>query len=112
MGRTTPSVSAGAVYDPTPPATAIPLDTPAWFAWLDRPTTARFAYPLYDPAHGYIVGVMTVRKERRQRGGWYWTAYRRAGTRLRKAYLGRSALVTQARLEEVAAHLRATRAPD
>lgn len=74
------------------------LDTPAWFAWLDTGTTARLAYPLFDPAKGYIVGMMTVRKERRGRGGVYWTAYRRAGVQVRKVYLGRTPAVTQGRL--------------
>ena len=50
---------------------------------------------------------MTVRKERRQRGGAYWSAYRRQGRRLRKIYLGPSASVTEARLREVAARLYA-----
>ena len=54
---------------------------------------------------------MTVRKERRQRGGAYWTAYRRQGRRLRKIYLGPSASVTKARLREVAARLYAGEGP-
>lgn len=72
----------------------------------DLETTRRFAYPLYDPAVGYVVGFMTVRKERRQRGGAYWTAYRRRGARLRKVYLGRSGTLTQARLQAIADALR------
>ena len=80
------------------------LDTPAWFAWLDAAT--RFAYPLFDPAKGYIVAAITVRKEARARGGTYWTAYRRADGHLRKVYLGRAAAVTQARLAAVAEDLR------
>lgn len=48
---------------------------------------------------------MTVRKERRQRGGVYWTAYRRQGRRLCKIYLGPSLSVTKARLREVADRL-------
>ncbi len=80
------------------------LDTPAWFAWLDGAT--RFAYPLFDPEKGYMVGVMTARKERRARGGLYWTAYRRADGHLRKVYLGRAQAVTQARLAAVAEDLR------
>lgn len=102
MSRRTPTISTDALYDPAAPDTRIPLDTPAWFAWLEAPTTSRFAYPLVDPALGYIVGVMTVRKERRQRGGAYWTAYRRAGRRLRKVYLGRASAVTRTRLEAIA----------
>lgn len=78
------------------------LDTPAWFAWLEAATTTRFAYPLVDASKGYSIGVLTVRKERRTRGGAYWTAYRRAGTRVRKVYLGRTGTVTQARLNALA----------
>ena len=69
---------------------------------VSEPTTTRFAYPLFDPAEGYIVGRMTVRKERRERGGVYWTAYRRTCGRLRKVYLGRSETLTHARLEAIA----------
>ena len=83
-----------------------PLDSPAWFAWLDVPTTIRFSYALHNRAKGYIDGFMTVRKEQRQRRGAYWRAYRRQGQRLTKLYLGRSATLTQARLEEVAHQLR------
>lgn len=79
------------------------LDTPAWVAWLDDPATTSFSYPVYNPARGYIEGVMTVRKERRERGGRYWTAYWRVDGRLRKTYLGRSPAVTASRLRAVAA---------
>ena len=78
------------------------LDRPAWFAWLEAPSTTSFSYPLFDRRCGYIIGFMTVRKERRQRGGAYWTVYRRQGRRLRKFYLGASQRLTQARLEAVA----------
>jgi hypothetical protein len=81
------------------------LDTPAWFAWLDASTTRSFAYPLYDAAQGYIVAFMTVRKEQRQRGGAYWTAYSHVGRRLRKIYVGRSPALTQERLRAIAATL-------
>lgn len=84
-------------------AERIRLDTPAWFAWLAAPTTASFAYPVDNPAHGYIAGFMTVRKERRARGGSYWTAYWRVAGRLRKVYLGRTNALTDARLQAVAA---------
>ena len=45
---------------------------------------------------------MTVRKERRQRGGTYWTVYRRVGGQVRKIYLGPAEAVTAARLEGLA----------
>ena len=107
MAQNTPWVYAHWLPDPTGGASEIRLDSPEWFAWLDAPTTTRFAYPIYDRRCGYIVGVMTVRKESRQRGGWYWTAYRRVGAKLHKHYLGRSATVTQVRLTMIAAQVLA-----
>jgi hypothetical protein len=106
MGGHIPVVSAQWVRDPSQSGSEIRLDTPAWFAWLEAPTTARFSYPIFDAHLGYIVGFMTVRKEQRQRGSQYWAVYRRQGTRVRKIYVGRSASVTQTRLETIAAQLR------
>lgn len=93
---------------PQPGDARVWLDTPPWFAWLDAATTTRFAYPLFDPAVGYIVAMMTVRKERRARGGAYWTAYRRASGCLRKVYVGGTPAVTQARLGALARALLQT----
>src|SRR5437867_13005009 len=112
MGAKTPTVSEGSVYDARQAGSAIRLDTPAWFAWLAAPRTTCFSYPLYDPGRGYIVGVMTVRKERRQRGGKYWSVFRRAAGQVRKIYLGRSTRVTQARLHAIAESLRGRLAED
>jgi hypothetical protein len=90
-------------------ASAIRLDSPAWAQWLEMETTRSFAYPLFDRAAGWIAGFMTVRKERRLRGGSYWVAYRRSGGQLCKIYLGRSPQVTGLRLATVAAQfLQAT----
>jgi len=108
MSATTPRVWVLAWEDrayidgPQPGNARVWLDTPAWAAWLDAATTTRFAYPIVDPARGYIVALMTVRKERRVRGGAYWTAYRRAGGHLRKVYVGGAAAVTHARLRALA----------
>jgi hypothetical protein len=99
MSATLPIVSAHWLYDPGQPQMPIRLDTPAWVAWLEAPTTTRFAYPVFDPTCGYIVGRLTVRKEQAQRGRPYWVAYRRCGGRLHKLYLGGAAAVTHARLE-------------
>lgn len=84
---------------------SIPLDSPQWFAWLEIPTHVSFSYALFNHDQGYIDGFLTIRKERRQRGGDYWTAYRRHGRRLHKHYVGRSHSLTQARLAEVACRL-------
>lgn len=102
MSAKTPTVSAAFVYAPDLPHGSIRLDTAAWFTGLERATTTSFSYPLFDPTCGYIQGFMTVRKEPRQRGSSYWTVYRRSGGRLRKSYLGKSAVVTSARLEAIA----------
>lgn len=109
MSAKTPTVSVTGqggpgtrlLYDPERSG-SISVDTPAWWEWLEAPSTRRFAYPVYDPRVGYIEGFMTVRKEQRQRGGWYWSVYRRSAGRLVRVYLGRSANLTQVRLEEIA----------
>jgi hypothetical protein len=83
--------------------TGLRLDTPAWSVWLNDPATTSFSYPVYNPAHGYVEGYMTVRKERRPRGRVYWTAYWRVGGRLCKVYLAPATTVTSARLRAVGA---------
>ncbi len=105
MSKKPPRVAGQWLYDVDD--TGIRLDTAAWFAWLDSPTAQSFAYPVFAPELGYIVGYLTVRKERRQRGGGYWVVYRRAGSRLQKVYLGRPQAVTQQRLQEIADHWQA-----
>ena len=106
MGAKIPRVSEGSVYDPSQVGSTIRLDSAAWVDWLEAPTTTSFSYPLYDPACGYIVGFMTVRKEGRRRGRMYWWVFRRRGRQVRKIYLGASTAVTQARLEAIAEALR------
>src|SRR5437763_9764178 len=71
-------------------------DSPAWFAWLDQiPCFAFFGK----------TGHCTTRKEAKQRGDRYWYAYLAAGKQLTKKYLGKSADLTTARLEQVAGML-------
>ena len=110
-GRT--PASEGLLEDPAHPDHAIVVDSPAWFAWLQAASTQRFSYPVYDHAHGYIDGFMTVRKERRQRGGSYWVAYRRCQGQVRKVYLGATTRLTQALLDTLAqTFLAAGQAPE
>jgi hypothetical protein len=99
--------------DPGEPGADIVVDSPAWFAWLEAATTTSFSYPLFDPAGGYIMGFMTVRKEQRKRGTSYWSVYRRCHGRVQRVYLGRSSTITDARLNAIATTLRLTaeRAP-
>jgi hypothetical protein len=101
------TVSSGYLYGAQTHWQSIRLDSPQWFAWLDAPGHDSLAYALVDPAKGYIAGWMTVRKERRPRGGAYWTAYRRRGHRVCKVYLGPTATLTEARLMAAAQRLQA-----
>jgi hypothetical protein len=84
------------------PEQVIDLESQAWWAWLELPSTHSFAYPIDDSQAGYIRGFMTVRKERRTRGSEYWVGYRRVDKQLRKIYLGRAAELTQQKLAATA----------
>jgi LuxR family maltose regulon positive regulatory protein len=70
----------------------IAVETARWVAWLD--TAPSFAY------RG-VAGRFTARQEERS-GRRFWYAYRQQDGTLRKTYLGRSAELTIARLEEAA----------
>jgi LuxR family maltose regulon positive regulatory protein len=106
MATKPPRISEQWVYDGELAEGSVQLDTPAWFGWLAAEGTTRFSYPLFDAQVGYIVGFMTVRKEKRQRGGHYWVAYRRLGGQLRKVYIGSSGAVTAQRLQAIASRLQ------
>ena len=86
------------VQQPDQSEGSIRLESSAWWGWLELPSTRSFAYPIYDEQVGYIRGFLTVRKETRVRGGYYWVAYHRIGGRLRKLYLGRTSQLTHQRL--------------
>ena len=76
-------------------ATAIQLDTPAWFQWLQTATS--FSYPVGAPTFYRL----TVRKEQRRRD-WYWYAYLKDDSKLHNAYAGRTHTLSAARLDQVA----------
>ncbi len=101
MSHTTPRAGSGALHLPEEPG-SIALDSPAWFAWLadERHNSFHFTHPCGD---------FTARKERKQRGQWYWVAYRQVRGTLYKTYLGKSAALTDVRLC-AAAHTLAQRA--
>src|SRR5512135_3042885 len=86
------------------PGEPLPLasEGPAWFAWLDQ--VSSFAF------HGQS-GSFTARKETKQRGALYWYAYRKTQGKLVKKYLGKTASLSLARLEQVAGGLPAERTP-
>src|SRR4029453_6115308 len=79
-------------------AAGVVVGSPARFAWLAGDSARSFSFR--SPAGGY-----TARKERRQRGGSYWVAYRTVAGRQHKVYLGRGAELTPERLFEAAATL-------
>ena len=99
MAQRIPHVADGVLHVPeSPGGSEIAVGSPTWSAWLADPATRSFAF------RGSSV-TYTARKERRSRGGEYWTAYRRHSGRLRKAYLGKAEDLTLARLDEAAAAL-------
>ena len=79
-------------------AAGVSVGSPAWFAWLVEDAARSFSFR--SPAGAY-----TARKERRQRGGAYWVAYRTAAGRQHKVYLGKAEELTPERLAEAAAAL-------
>jgi LuxR family maltose regulon positive regulatory protein len=79
-------------------AAGLAVGSPAWFAWLAGDAARSFSFR--SPAGAY-----TARKERRQRGGAYWVAYRTAAGRQHKVYLGKAEELTAERLDEAAAAL-------
>ena len=79
-------------------AAGLAVGSPAWFAWLAGDDARSFSFRA--PA-----GTYTARKERRQRGGAYWVAYRTAAGRQHKVYLGKAEELTADRLAEAAAAL-------
>ena len=78
---------------PSEEVRSIAPDSPAWFTWLAK----RSSFVFLGQAGSY-----TARLETMQRGERYWYAYRRTGQKLRKKYLGKTADLTLARLEQVA----------
>lgn len=90
--KKTPVVISGYLYTDDPLTTGIVLDSPAWLAWLEAQATASFYYQ--GPGGG-----LTVRREVKQRGGWYWVAYRFSQGKLHKVYLGATRRVTRLALE-------------
>jgi len=94
-----PSVTDGLLQATTAGKEAgLAVGSPAWFAWLADDAARSFSFR--SPAGAY-----TARKERRQRGGAYWVAYRTAAGRQHKVYLGRAEDLTPDRLTGAATTL-------
>jgi hypothetical protein len=99
MARATPQVAGATLGDRAGTAQSIAVDTPAWYAWLERATTFAFVG---------VAGHFTARKERRGRAGGYWKAYRKRAGVVQSAYLGKSADLTLERLQVAAVTLAAS----
>jgi LuxR family maltose regulon positive regulatory protein len=74
----------------------IPVDSPAWYAWLVSVTS--FTFRSAD-------GRFTAHKEHRGPSQEYWKAYRRRAGHLHRVYLGKSHELTLGRLKAVASQL-------
>jgi LuxR family maltose regulon positive regulatory protein len=79
-----------------------PNDEELWLSWLADQTSFAF--------YGRF-GHLNVHKEVRKRGDRYWYAHHSAGRRNRKRYLGQTANLTLARLEQVAQELAHAQSP-
>jgi ATP/maltotriose-dependent transcriptional regulator MalT len=79
-------------------AAGLAVGSPAWFAWLADDAARSFSFR--SPAGAY-----TARRERRERGGAYWVAYRTSAGRRHKVYLGKAEDLTPERLDAAAAAL-------
>src|SRR6516165_9754780 len=73
-------------------------DSPEWFTWLEQVSSFAFVGKR---------GHYTARKETKQRGDRYWSAYLMVGDHLTKKYLGKSPDLDLARLEHTSVILRA-----
>ncbi|MDQ2713838.1 MAG: LuxR C-terminal-related transcriptional regulator, partial [Chloroflexota bacterium] len=98
MARATPRVRGDhLMYDTGTGEHTIRVESDEWWRWLAAQETTTFRF---EDAGGSF----TARRERKGTG-CYWYAYRKHDGKLRKAYLGRSLELKQARLDSVAALL-------
>jgi hypothetical protein len=72
-------------------------DSPDWFTWLAKLSSFHFTGKS---------GHFTARQETKQRGDAYWYAYRKAHGQRLKRYLGTTATLTLAKLEQTAEELQ------
>src|SRR6266566_1779016 len=86
------------------PDAAIPQPTsPEWLAWLS--SISSFAFVCRSGTH------YTARKEKLQRGGAYWYSYCSHLGKTIKRYIGKTTVLSIARLEEVAIHVASENLP-
>jgi len=88
----------GWVSEPEPGPYEIDLDSEAWFAWLRQEQSFRLTY---WPAVGEAIHV-TIRPEQR-RLRTYWQGWKTIQGQTQKRYIGPSARLSKAKLDEVGA---------
>ena len=90
LGQTTkkhkiPWVANGILYLSESTGIAIKVDSPEWFAWLDKATS--FAYSDSN-------GSFTARLETTRGGNQYWKAFRRQHGKLHSLYLRKNQVIS------------------
>lgn len=78
----------------------LPVESEAWATWLERATQFYVKNTQY--------GNFSCRKETRQRGSSYWSAYRRVKGHAYHIYVGKDSDLTTQRLDEIAHQLDET----
>lgn len=104
MAQTTPQVIDDQLYLPGCPQPVCPVDSPAWFDWLQQARTFRYYSQQRHNilrGHGPVFAPISLRKEKRRRG-YLWYAYRRSYRILHKRYVGKTEALTRDQLEQVA----------
>ena len=107
MAVSTAKVQGGLLYLVGEERAVCSLDTPEWFAWLETGNSFRYYTPQrITVTRGYTrpMRPISVRKEKR-RQGMLWYAYLRTHGQLYKRYVGKTAALTQSKLDEVSAYL-------
>jgi LuxR family maltose regulon positive regulatory protein len=104
MAHSTPKVQYNRLYLADCSDLLWPVESPAWFDWLQSATAFRYhsqrRHNFYR-GNGPLFSPISVRKEKRRRG-FLWYAYLRSYGILYKRYVGKSEALTIARLEEIA----------
>jgi hypothetical protein len=107
MAAKTPKVQGEQLYLAGDTKPICQLDTPEWFVHLETITSFRYYTPQQiTVSRGYRRSMrpISVRKEKR-RQGHLWYAYIRTHGQLYRRYVGKTAVLTQGKLDEVAVWL-------
>lgn len=107
MASKTPKVQGEQLYLAGDTKPVCQMDTLEWFAWLETITSFRYYTPQQiTVARGYTrpMRPISVRKEKRRQGHLRY-AYIRTHGQLYRRYVGKTAVLTQSKLDEVAARL-------